>query len=86
MDGNIRPAALGLLPDALSSLRPCLPNGLVVCNVVQHFPDNRTLIGIERPARKKAGPVLPRSAAIGFLFGASLNLRVVGSIPTRLTT
>jgi len=49
---------------------------------VQRVPENGTVIDIERPSRKKADPVLPRSAANGFDSGAALNLRVVGSIPT----
>ncbi len=50
------------------------------CNAVQRVPENGTVIDIERPSRKKADPVLPRSAANGFDSGAALNLRVVGSI------
>jgi hypothetical protein len=57
-----------------------------VCNAVQRFSENGAPIDRERLTRKKADHVLSGSASNGFDSGASPNLRVVGSIPTRLTT
>ena len=53
--------------------------------LVQRFPENATAISRQRPAREKADPVFPESAAMGFDLSESLNLRVEGSIPSWLT-
>jgi hypothetical protein len=58
---------------------------ICVSNDVQRILRNGAPADHGRPSEKKADPVLPRSAAIGSNFGLPLNLRVVGSIPTRLT-
>jgi hypothetical protein len=53
---------------------------------VQQIPEHATKQGHDRPRNKKADPGFPRSAAICCDFHAALNLRVEGSIPSRLTT
>jgi hypothetical protein len=53
--------------------------GSVVCNVVQRIPGHGAALHRGRLSRRKADPDFPRSAAIDRLFGAPLNLRVVGS-------
>jgi hypothetical protein len=57
-----------------------------VCNVVQQILKHAASGNLDRPMNEKADPCFPGSAAIGFDFLRPLNLRVEGSIPSRLTT
>ena len=53
-------------------------------NRVQRIPENATRIDCGRQLVMKTDPDLPGSAAFDCLRVTALNLRVVGSIPTRL--
>jgi hypothetical protein len=57
-----------------------------VRNVVQAIPEHAAFRRCKRLSRAKGDPDFPGSAAIGFESLLLLNLRVEGSIPSRLTT
>jgi hypothetical protein len=57
-----------------------------VCKFVQRIPKHAAARDRDRLSKERADPVFPRSAMIGSDCRLPLNLRVVGSIPTRLTT
>ena len=59
---------------------------LALCNRVQRGPKHAVVGMIDRPLRVETDPDFPWSVSIGLNSSLPLNLRVVGSIPTRLTS
>ncbi len=57
-----------------------------VCEFVQRIPKHAAVQDPDRLSKEKPDPDFPGSAGVGSDCLLPLNLRVVGSIPTRLTT